>query len=146
MGSALASKKLSCELCVTHYDFDPDGTDPVYVAWVDMRDFGTFMASLFHSVGTGNIDTFKIYASESPTGAGTPVLVKSATVDPDAVGDYVFLECTAAEIAHLDTANVGLRYVALAVELASGTDECVITYIRGNPRFPREGLTSDVVA
>lgn len=146
MASALASKKLSTELAVTHYDFDPDNADANYVAWVDLRDFGTFMASFFHSVGTGNVDTFKIYASESSTGAGTPVEVKAATVDPDAVGDYVFLECTAAEIAHLDTNNVGLRYVSLQVELATSTDEGVVTYIRGNPRFPREGLTSDVVA
>lgn len=147
MASALASEKLSNNLAVTHYDFDPDSADPVKVGWVDMRDFGTFMCSLFRSVGTGNVDGFKIYASESSTGAGTPVEIKVASgIDPDAVGDYAFLELTAAELAHYDTANVGLRYVSAEIELQTLTDECVVTYIRGNPRYPRDGLTSDVIA
>lgn len=145
MASALASKKLSCELQVTQYDFDPDNADANYVAWVDMRDFEAVLMSFFHSVGTGNIDTFKIYAASDTSGTNATE-IKAATVDPDAVGDYVFLECTAAEIAHLDTSNVGLRYVSLQVELATSTDEGVVTYIRGHPRFPRDGLTSDVVA
>lgn len=146
MASALASKKLSTELAVRLYDFDPDSADAVYVDWVDMRDFEVFMAGFFRTIGTGNVDTFAIFAATDTSGTNATE-VKVATVDPDALNDQVWLECTAAEIAHLAAAaGVSLRYVSLKLEFQTNTDEGVATYVRGHSKFPRADLTADIVA
>lgn len=143
MPSALSTDKLSSILKVLSYDFDPDGTDPVDVAWVPISSFEHFMACLFHSVGTGNVDTFNIIANTQSDGSGTDVIVKSSTADPDAVGDFAFLECSRSELASLGS---GLAYVSANVELADATDECVITYIRSGARWSYAGLTTNVIA
>lgn len=145
MASAQASAKLSQTIKVTQYDFDPGGVDPVDVAWVDMRDFATFMCIFFRTIGTGAVDTFAILANSQSNGGGTNVNVKTHAVasEPDAVGDYIFLECTAEELAALGT---DLRYVSASVEFAVSTDEGVVTYIRGGPRFAERDLTAEVIA
>lgn len=145
MASAQASDKLLSNLAITHYDFDPGGTDPVDVAWVDMRDYGNFACSFFRTIGTSDVDTFKILANSASDGSGTDVEIKAHAVgsQPDAVGDYLFLECTAEEIG---ASGTDLRYVTASVEFATGTDEGVVTYVRANPRFARDGLSSDTVA
>lgn len=143
MPSSQDNQKIRSRMKVTQYDFDPDGTDAVDVAWVDMRDFGRFLASFFRTVGTSDLDTFRIIANSASDGSGTDVVVRSKTVDPDAVGDYVFIECTAQELAALGD---DLRYVSLQVEFATGTDEGVVTYIRSDPRFAYDELTADAVA
>lgn len=150
MAVATASEKLLSRLKVTHYDFDPDSADPVDVAWVDMRDFDTFLASFFRTVGTGNIDTYKIIANSASDGSGTDVEIKTKTltnVQPNALGDYNFLECTAEEINQAGvTAGVAdLRYVSLQLEFATSTDEGVVTYVRGGIR-QYTGLTADNIS
>jgi DUF971 family protein len=143
MASTVTTAKLSQNLKITQYDFDPDGTSAVDVAWVDMRDFGVFMFSFFRTVGTSDV-TVKIYANSASDGSGTDVEVKSWTNaafgDPDLLGDYAFGECTAEEIAALGS---DLRYVSVNLTFATGTDEAVVTYIRGNPRFSYSGLSAN---
>ncbi|MGE4190752.1 MAG: hypothetical protein AB7G12_12750 [Thermoanaerobaculia bacterium] len=150
MASAQENNKLIANNSIRHYDFDPDGTDPVDVAWVDMRDFAYFLASFFRTVGTSNLDTIRIIANSQSNGGGTDVEVKVHALgggQPNAVGDQIFLECTAQELAALSNSTVGnLRYVSLQVEFATGTDEAVITYIRSGARFPGANLTADVIA
>jgi hypothetical protein len=101
MASTVTTAKLSQNLKITQYDFDPDGTSAVDVAWVDMRDFGVFMFSFFRTVGTSD------------------VTVKIAALGSD------------------------LRYVSVNLTFATGTDEAVVTYIRGNPRFSYSGLSAN---
>lgn len=145
MVSAQQNQKLRSQLKVLQFDFDPDGTDPVDVSWQDMRDYGRLLVGFFRTVGTGNLDTFNIIANSQADGSGGDVVVKSHAVaaEPNAVGDYIFLECTAQELAALGT---DLRYVSAQLEFATGTDEGVVTYIFGDPRWQRDGLTADVVA
>lgn len=145
MASSQENQKIKSRQKVTHYDFDPDATTATDVGWVDMRDYGRVLMSLFHSVGTGNVSSFKILANSQPDGSGTDVEVKAhdLTTQPDAVGDYVFLECTAQELAALGT---DLRYVSANIALATATDECVVTYIQSDPRVAADGLTADSIA
>ena len=150
MASPQASDKLASQLAVTQYDFDPDSADATDVAWVDMRDFDNFMVLVFRSVGTGDVDTFKILANAESDGGGTDVEIKAHALGTavDAVGDYVVLECTAEEIAQ-EAADAGVdnvRYVSASVELATSTDECVVTYIRGGAKRKYDGLTADTIA
>lgn len=150
MASPQGSDKLFSRLAMRMYDFDPDGTDPVDVAWVDMQNFRHFAVGLFRSVGTGSVAAFKILANTAADGSGTDVEIKAHAIGsaPDAVGDQIWLECSAEEIAQeaADAGITGARYVSAQVDLATGTDECVVLYVRGNARFAYDNLTADIIA
>ena len=146
MASSVTTDYLSSLLKVTMYDFDPDETTHTDVNWSDMRDFGAVLMMLFRSVGTGEVAAFSILANSKSDGSGTEVTVKTAalTSNPDAVGDYTFLEALASEIVNLNATD--LRYVSGNASLATGTDECVFTYVFGLPRFAYGGLTAESIA
>lgn len=151
MASPQASDKLLSSLAITHYDFDPDGTSATDVAWVDMRDFENFAFSFLRTIGTSDV-TVTILANAASDGSGTDVTVKSWTNatfgDPDAAFDYAFGECTAEEIAQ-EAADAGVdnaRYVSVNLTFATGTDEAVVTYIRGGCKRCYDGLTSNSIA
>ncbi len=143
MVSTQTNQKFLSRNIVTQYDFDPGDTNADDIAWVDMRDAGVFTCSFFRTIGTGAL-TFQILANSASDGSGSDVVVKTwSGSQPDAVGDYVFLECTAQELAALGT---DLRYVTASCAVATGTDEGVVTYIRSDLRFPRQDATADTVA
>ena len=136
---------------VNMYDHDPaDSTVATDVAWVDMRDYTNFVAIAFASAltGTGVIEFLIIGNSESD-GSGTDAIIKTHALGsaPDAVGDYVMLECTAEEIAAASTSSTGqLRYVSAKLDCDNAADENVVVYIRSGARFPTKDLSSDTVA
>ena len=145
MASVQASEKLTAMLAQQSYDFDPNSTDPAAVSatWIDMSEAEAIMFNVFRSVGTGDIDTFAIHASAASNGAN-PVVVKAHALGAavDAVGDQVVLECTSEELASLGT---NLRYVMAIVELATGTDECVVTATR-LMKHRKSGNTADIIS
>ena len=146
MASSVTTDYLSSLLKVSMYDFDPDETTHTDVNWSDMRDFGAVLMTLFKSVGTGAVAAFSILANSKSDGSGTEVTVKTHALgtDVDAVGDFVHLEALASEIVNLNATD--LRYVSGNISLATGTDECVVTYVFGLPRFAYGGLTADTIA
>lgn len=136
---------------VTMYDHDPaDSTVATDVAWVDMRDFTNFVAIAFASALTGTgVIAFKILGNSQADGSGTDVVIKTHALGsaPDAVGDYVMLECTAEEIAAASTTASGkLRYVSANLDCNNAADENVVVYIRSGARFPTKDLSADTVA
>ena len=151
MAVASASAKLSANIKVLAYDLDPDESAVTDVGWVDLTNYETFMAIFIRSVGTGALETFNIIANYV-NDTGTDVTVKEHAIgsEPNAAGDMIFLECTAAEVASMQssisTATNKLKYVTAEAELATTTDEGVVIYILGNPRFPQAGLTADVIS
>lgn len=147
MASSQSSNKLLSNLAVTHYDFDPDATSATEIAWVDMRDFENFACSFFRTVGTGTL-SMMIVANSASDGGGTDVTIKAnPALSPDATGDYIFLECTAEEIAHLaEAAGVEARYVTAVCTFGTATDEGVVTYIRGGAKRAHDDLTSNSIA
>lgn len=140
--------KLSSEIKVTGYDFDPDATTATEIGWVDMRDFDSLLVAIQRTVGTSAL-TLKIMGNPASNGGGTDVDIVSKTfaAQPDAVGDIAFLETDAREIAQKAAAAgvVGVRYVTAVVSAATATDEAVVTYIRRGKR-QYDGLTSDIIA
>ena len=150
MASTSESDKFGSNNKVTMYDHDPGDTAANDVGWVDMNGYGGFVAIIFCSALGGNGATaFTINANSSSTGAGTDAEVKSHAVSsaPDAVGDWLILECTAEEIRSVETAATGqLRYVTAIITNHHNDDEEVVTYIRTDPRFAKDGLTVDTVA
>jgi hypothetical protein len=150
MAVATDTHKARANMAVTQYDFDPDGTSAVDVAWVDMRDFGRILIGFFRTVGTSDL-TFKVLGNSASDGGGTDVEVKAKTltgVQPNAVGDYTWVECSAEDIkqAAVDAGVAAPRYVSANLTFATGTDEAVVTYIRCEPRFARKDLTADNIA
>lgn len=144
------SLKLTANVAQFAYDFDPDETDATDIAWKDMRDFKSFLVCFFRTVGTGDLDTFEILANAASDGSGTDVTIKThaLTDQPNAVGDYVFLECTASDLqsANVSTVTGTLRYVTASLEVATTTDEGVVVYTFGNPGFANKGLTTQYVS
>lgn len=142
------NSQLSEDLAVTCYDFDPDSADATDVGWVDMSGYQKFMAVFVRTDGTSALDTFKILANPASDGSGTDVTIKTHAVanEPDAAGDYIFLECTWDDIADADAATGTARYVSAQCEFATATDEGVVVYIRSNARYGTSGLTAESVA
>lgn len=141
MASALGSQSFLANNLVTVYDHDPDESTAFDVAWVDMSGYSEFTAIVIKTVGTGATDAFTILSNPTSTGGGTDVTVKAhagPTVQ-DAVADMLVLSCRADELS-------GNRYVSVSLELAVTTDECVVVYIRSNPRHAYVDLTGDTVA
>lgn len=148
MASPQASQKLGSSILIKAYDFDPGGTAATDISWQDMRDFGTFGVVFTRTIGTGNT-TFAIIANASSDGSGSDVTIKTHAVgsEPDAVGDMLWLECTAEELAQEGEDNsVALRYVSASISVATGTDEGTVHYIFGAPRWSYKDLTTDIVA
>lgn len=149
MASAVTTDYLSSVLKILMFESDPDNTVAVDISWQDMRDYGAFLGTLFHSVGTGTVVTFKLLANSASNGSGTDAEVKAHALgsQPDAVGDWTFLECLASELPPLATSGTGqLRYVSLNYDPNVSTDEFISTYVFGQPRFAFGGLTAEVIA
>ena len=150
MASAQSSSHIMNNHAIKLYDFDPGVTTVVEIAWVDMRDYEQFLGGFFRTVGTSAL-TFAIIANDDSAGGGTDVTIKTHAVgsEPDAVGDQLWLECTAEEIGQLGAAQstpLDLRYITVTCSTATNSDEGIITYMRTKPRFAASGLTADIVA
>lgn len=148
-----ASQHLLANSSIRMYDFDPDADTATDIAWVDMRDYEYFLIGFFRTVGTGNLDTFKILANDASDGSGTDIIVKTHAIgsEPNLLSDQIWLECRADEVAAegIDqglTAPKVARYVTANVEFATSTDEGVILYILGGAKNPNLDLTADIIA
>ena len=141
----MAADKFLSNHNVTMYDHDPNDADANAVAWVPMKDYYGFVAAIFRSVGTGANDTLKIQAATDSSGTNATDVISYSGSDPDAVGDYIFLETDAQEIQGASD-SLNFTHVALVVEFATSTDEAVVTYIRTEPRYAGDAETADSVA
>lgn len=148
MASTVDTHKLKAKLFVKSFDFDPNGTDPVDVGWVATKEYSGFLFACFRSVGTGSVAAFSILGNTEADGSGTDVTIKSHAIGsaPDAVGDQIFLEVTEEEIASVAAAaGVSIKGISASVDLATGTDECVVTYVfEGKRAYLNQ--TADIIA
>ena len=147
MASDLTVNKLLSEVKITQYDFDPNAATATAVGWVDMRDFGGLAVSFFRTVGVSDV-TLVIQAATDSSGTSAQTIVsKTFTVQPDAVGDYAFLECLSQQIAQVASeSGYALRYASAVITFATGTDEGVVTYIQSRPRNAYDALTADNIS
>lgn len=112
--------------------------------FLPIANYRRFMAIYMTSVGTGGITAFQLVAATSAAGAGATAVVSHALgSNPDAVGDFVKLECNVEQIREvLATAT----HIGVLVNLVTSTDEGVLTFIRAEPSYPVTGLTSDYIS
>lgn len=135
MASPQSSAKLFSNYKITMHDVDADySTAAVVTATeVDMSVCNGVGYVIMTSALTGAGPTLvEIVGYTTSGGTGTVTQIKtSGTVAADAVGDYVALECTAAELRQeAEDAGAELRYVALRLTNANAQDECVATVIQ----------------
>lgn len=144
---ALDVDKMLSELKILHYDLDPNATTATDVGWVDMRDYLAIAVSFFRTIGTSDV-TLKILANTASDGSGdeATIVTKTISSQPDATGDYIFLEALADQIAQQGSEDgKAYRYVSANYSFATGTDEGVMTYVL-KPRYPRADLSSDLIS
>jgi hypothetical protein len=145
---ALDVDKITSEVKVLQYDFDPDATTATDIGWVDMRDYFKILVSFFRTVGTSDL-TLTILANTASDGSGDEATIVSKTFtagQPNATGDYVFLEALASQVAQQGSEDSkDYRYVSANCTVDTGTDEGVVSYIL-DPRYCRDGLTADLIS
>lgn len=153
MASALSVEYFGSRLDIAAYDHDPGATTAVLcspdggttIRYYDMRDYRKFAVVAKPTiVGGGGLTKVEIVASATTAFSSVTVIKDSDTVAADALDDFVFLECTAEEIAHLAT-SADLRYVAARLTNATATDEVAVFYI-GEPIREVSGLTATTIA
>lgn len=112
--------------------------------FLPIANYRRFAAIYMTSVGTGGITAFSIMAGTSAAAAGAVAVVTHALVsNPDAVGDFVTLECNVEQIREvLPTAT----HVGVLINLVTATDEGVLTFIRAASQYPTAGLTADFIS
>ena len=140
---------LKANLQVTAYDFDPGATTATDIEWVDMSQSTSILVGFFRTIGTG-ATTLALLGNPASDGSGSDLTIKTKTLtsaEPNAVGDYTWLEVTEAEIAQAASdAGVAIpQYVSASVSVATGTDEGVVIYIR-KPKHAKLDLTADNIA
>ncbi len=147
MASSLSVNKILSSMKITQYDFDPDAATATAAGWVAMKNFGQLAVSFFRTVGTGDI-TLTINGATDASGSNSTIIVtKTLTYQPDAVGNYVFLECLAEQINSVGkAAGYDFTHASAVITFETGTDEGVVTYIQGAPRFAYDGLTADLTS
>lgn len=150
MASAVATEKLFSSHKIAMYDHDPGATTAIITSadggttkqYVDGRDGENFAVLAKPTVG-GSITKLEIVAA-TDVAFTTPVVVKdSGVVAADALADYVALECTAAEVAHL---GADLRYLAGRITMGTATDEAAVTYIQTGLRYAKTGQTATTIS
>lgn len=150
MAATATTQKGLANLLISGHDFDPDSTNKTQLAtYLDMRDHEWVVFMFQRTVGTGNLDTFDIVGNTASDGSGTDRIIVSKTIssEPNLVGDYVFLECSAGQIKEIGVDNgEDLRFVSFDLEFATNTDEAAVTAVRGGSKFPRRDLSADTIA
>lgn len=155
MASALSVEYLGSRFKMAAYDHDPGATTAVlcshdggttinYFDGKELRKFGVIAKPTV--VAAGGLTTVEIVASATTAFSSVTVIKDSGVVAADALTDYVFLECTMEEVAHLGAAaGVELRYIAARLTNATATDEVAVFYI-GEPIREYSGLTATTIA
>lgn len=151
MASAISTEKFASGTQIDFHDHDPGSTNATLLSAdggttkvpFDMTDYGGIAFAAIYTTGT-DITKLEIVAAEDEALTSNLTVVKdSGTVAADALGDFVYLECTAEEIKQLGS---DLRYASARITMQTGTDECIVQSIRFNPRFAQSGLTATTIA
>lgn len=150
MASPQSFQRLFGRAKIEHVVQTADATTAVAIAnaWKDMRDYETFSAIAFNIAMTGaGITKVEIVAADDTSGTNITVIKDSGTVAADALGDFVALECSAAEIRQeSEDAGLSLRYVNLRLTAANAADDQGAVFIRSDARHTSDGLTATTIA
>lgn len=151
MASTVGTNKVASNFYWAIFDHDPGSTSATVctpdggttLRYVDLADYNHFAVLAMSSTLTGNgITKLEIVACADTTFGSVTAVKDSSTVAADAVGDFVFEECSAEEVVQL---GATLRYVAARITMQNAADEAVVSYL-AFPKFAVDGLTADTIA
>lgn len=153
-----AAERLFSRYTIRTVEVDDAGasTDPIIVdlgqpqgaslKLLPIADIQSFAAIVMKSVGTGNTDEFSIIVADDAAGTTNVAAVKTMTTataqTQNAVGDQLVLEVSAEQ---LRESSATAAYVGVRVELATGTDELIVTAIAEKKR-QYAGLTANYIS
>lgn len=139
------------------YDHDPGatsaqittpdgGTTKRLVALANYEVFGVGVVTSVSASSSGPT-LVDIVAATDSAGTNATTVVSSGTVAADAVGDFVWVECTAAQAKEVgDAAGYTFTHVGARITCSNSGDECVVYYERAFPRFPSKDLTATTIS
>lgn len=139
------SDKISSVSKAMMFDFDPDATTATAVSWQPMENFQNFLAMFMRTIGTSTA-TLTINAATGSSGTDSAVIAtKTFTAgQPDAVGDYVYLEISAEDVAQKASDNSkNYTHVSAVISFETNTDEAAVTYVFTGGRYSNGNGTSD---
>lgn len=157
MASAVTSQKIASTHAILSYDHDPGATSAQIVTpdggttkrLVPLALYEWFGVACMTSVSASSSGAtlVDIVAATDSAGTNATTVVSSGAVVADAVGDFVFVECTAAQVKEQgDSDGRVYTHVGARITCSNSGDECVVTYIRANPKFAALNLTANVIA
>jgi hypothetical protein len=141
------SDKISSVSKVMMFDFDPGATTVTAVSWQPMENFQNLLAMFMRTIGTSTA-TLTINAATDSSGTDSAVVATKTFTDgqPDAVGDYVYLEVSAEDVAQKASDNSkNYTHVSAVISVETGTDEAVVTYVFTGSRYTNGNGTEDHV-
>lgn len=155
MASAVTTSKLFANAAMITYDHDPGTTAALITSpdggttkrYVAMKDYEGFAGLVMATIATTGPTLVDIVAAEDATGTNVTTIVSSGTVAADAVGDFVAVECTAAQIKEVgDAGGYVFTHAGVRITCGNSGDECAVTYIRHKPKYPQSGLTATTIS
>ena len=155
MASALTTKKFSAKNAVVSWDHDPGTTNALITSpdggttkrYVALRDYEVFAGVVMATIAATGPTLVEIVAAEDAAGTHETAIVSSGTVAADAVGDGVFIECTAAQVKEVgDAAGYTFTHVGIRITCGNSGDECCATYIRSESKFEQSGLSANFIS
>ncbi len=156
MATGVTTQKLFANAIIKSYDHDPGASSAVVVSgdggttknYVDMRDYQEFCMIVFNSVSTSSSGPtlVEIVGATDTSGTGITVILAHAATTSTHVGDNIVLSVTAEQIKEVGVAaGLALRYLTGRITCSNSGDECVVTFIRHNPRWATKDLTADAI-
>lgn len=157
MASAVTSQKLASNNAVLSYDHDPGATSAQIVTpdggttkrLVAMALYEWFGVAAMTSVSASSsgMTLVDIVGATDSAGTNATTIVSSGAVVADAVGDFVFVECSAAQVKEVgDAAGYTFTHVGARITCSNSGDEAVVTYWRAAPKFPQANLTANSIS
>ncbi len=154
MASAVTTQKVFGRHSLKLYDHDPGGTGAVVVSgdggttknYLAMRDYENFVVIAMNSVSTSasGPTLVEIVAATDSSGTNATAILTSGTVASVTVGDNVAVECTAAQIREVGSANsLNFTHVTGRITTSNSGDECVVLMGRFNAVHPTSSLTTN---
>lgn len=158
MASAVTSQKLASQFALTMYDHDPGTTNAIVVTpdggttdrLVAMENYEYFGAGLMQTViaggGTGTT-LFDLVVCSDSAGTNATTVVSSGAIQADAVGDFVWLEMTAAQAKEVaDAGSFTPTHVGARVTSNNSGDEAVVVYVLAGPKYATKNLTATAIS
>src|SRR5689334_15531382 len=114
MATAVTSQRVASIAKMKNYDHDPGGTGAVVVSgdggttknYINIQNFEVFAIGVMNSVSTSSSGPtlVEIVAAEDSTGTNVTAILTSGTIASTHVGDFIWLEVTAAQIQEVGAA------------------------------------------